>query len=153
MLNFVKRTLRTSLYALGFEIRRTKQLEQADDPYYALSLILGSKEVTTVIDAGSSIGDVSKRLATIYSSATVHAIEPYPPFHECLDRIVRKNKRIRVSKLALSDQNGTAFLQINKSEGDEFSTPSCPRRQHGLWRPTGSKRRSPESKPKRSTHS
>jgi FkbM family methyltransferase len=126
MLNFVKRTLRSSLDALGFEIRRQKQLEQADDPYHALSLLLDPKEVTTIIDAGASIGDISKKLANLFPLATVHAIEPYPPFHECLDRIVRKNKRIRVSKLALSDQNGTAFLQINKSEGTNSLLPPAP---------------------------
>lgn len=117
MLNFVKRTLRSSLDALGFEIRRQKQLEQADDPYYALSLILGSKEVTTVIDAGASIGDISQKLAKLFPLATVHAIEPYPPFHESLERIASQNKRIRPAKLALSGQNGSKFLQINKSEG------------------------------------
>ena len=117
MLNFVKRTLRASLDALGFELRRKKQFEQADDPYHAFSLLLDSKEVTTIIDAGASIGDISQKLANLFPLATVHAIEPYPPFHERLESIAAKNKRIRPAKLALSDQNGSKFLQINKSEG------------------------------------
>ena len=117
MLNFVKRTLRTSLDALGFELRRKKQFEQADDPYHAISLLLDSQDTKTIIDAGASIGDTSQRLADLFPTATIHAIEPYPPFHESLDQVVKKNNRIRLSKLALSDQNGSAFLQINKSEG------------------------------------
>ncbi|MDA0725531.1 MAG: FkbM family methyltransferase [Verrucomicrobia bacterium] len=117
MLNFVKRTLRTSLDALGFELRRKKQFEQADDPYHALPLLLDSKEVTTIIDAGASIGDISQKLAKLFPLATVHAVEPYPPFHESLESIASKNKHIQPAKLALSDQNGSKFLQINKSEG------------------------------------
>jgi FkbM family methyltransferase len=117
MLNFVKRTLRTSLDAFGFELRRKKQFEQADDPYHALPLLLDSKEVTTIIDAGASIGDISLKLANLFPLATVHAIEPYPPFHERLESIAAKNERIRAEKLALSDKNGSKFLQINKSEG------------------------------------
>ena len=117
MLNFVKRTLRTSLDALGFELRRKKQFEQADDPYHALPLLLDSKEVTTIIDAGASIGDISQKLAKLFPLATVHAVEPYPPFHESLESIASKNKRIRPAKLALSDGNGSKFLQVNKSEG------------------------------------
>jgi len=113
----IRNSIRSLIDALGFELRRKKQFEQADDPYHALSLLLGAKEVTTIIDAGASIGDISQKLATLFPLATVHAIEPYPPFHECLESIASKNKRIRPAKLALSDGNGSKFLQVNKSEG------------------------------------
>ena len=113
----IRNAIRSLIDALGFDLRRKKQFEQADDPYHALPLLLDSKEVTTIIDAGASIGDISQKLANLVPLATVHAIEPYPPFHESLESIASKNKRIRLSKLALSDQNGSAFLQINKSEG------------------------------------
>ena len=113
----IRNAIRSLIDALGFDLRPKKQFEQADDPYHALSLLLGSKEVTTIIDAGASIGDISQRLANLFPLATVHAVEPYPPFHESLESIASKNKRIRPAKLALSGQNGSEFLQINKSEG------------------------------------
>ena len=113
----IRNIIRSFIAPFGFELRRKKQFEQADDPYHALPLLLDSKEVTTIIDAGASIGDISQKLANLFPLATVHAIEPYPPFHESLESIASKNKRIRPAKLALSDQNGSKFLQINKSEG------------------------------------
>lgn len=113
----IRKAIRSALDYLGFELRRKTHIEQADDPYHALGLLLDPKEVTTIIDAGASTGDISQRLANLFPLATIHAIEPYPPFHESLESIASKNKCIRPAKLALSDQNGSKFLQINKSEG------------------------------------
>jgi FkbM family methyltransferase len=117
MLNFIKRTLRTSLDRLGFDLRRKKLHEQADDPYHAISILLDKEKTRTIVDAGASIGDISQKLTEMFPLATVHAIEPYPPFHAHLEKLAFKNKRIRAEKLALSDENGSKVLQINKSEG------------------------------------
>jgi len=113
----IRKAIGFTLNYFGFELRRKTHIEQADDPYHALSLLLDPKEVNTIIDAGASTGDISQRLAKLFPLATVHAIEPYPPFHESLESIKAKNKCIRPAKIALSDQNGSEFLQINKSEG------------------------------------
>ena len=117
MLNLIRKTLFATLDRFGFDLRRKKLHEQADDPYHAISILLDKEKTRTIIDAGASIGDISQKLAEMFPLATVHAIEPYPPFHESLESIASKNKRIRPAKLALSDQNGSKFLQINKSEG------------------------------------
>ena len=53
----------------------------------------------------------------MFPLATVHAIEPYPPFHAHLEKLASKNKRFRAEKIALSDENGSKVLQINRSEG------------------------------------
>ena len=53
----------------------------------------------------------------MFPLADVHAIEPYPPFHANLEKLATNYKRIRAKKIALSDENGTRVLQINKSEG------------------------------------
>ena len=117
MLNLIRKTLLETLDRLGFELRRKKLHEQADDPYHAISILLDKENTRTIIDAGASIGDISQKLAKMYPLATVHAIEPYPPFHANLEKLAIKNKRIRAEKLALSNENGSKVLQINKSEG------------------------------------
>ncbi len=117
MLNLIRKTLFATLDRFGFDLRRKKLHEQADDPYHAISILLDKEKTRTIIDAGASIGDISQKLTEMFPLATVHAIEPYPPFHANLEKLATKNKRIRPAKLALSDQNGSKFLQINKSEG------------------------------------
>ena len=117
MLNLIRKTLFATLDRFGFDLRRKKLHEQADDPYHAISILLDKKKTQTIIDAGASIGDISQKLTEMFPLATVHAIEPYPPFHAHLEKLATKNKRIRAEKLALSDENGSKVLQINKSEG------------------------------------
>ena len=53
----------------------------------------------------------------MFPLATVYAIEPYPPFYNHLEKLAIQNKRIRIKNIALSDENGTQVLKINKSEG------------------------------------
>lgn len=117
MLNLVKKLIHSILDLLGYHLRRNKTIEQSDDPYHAISILLDKEKTQTIIDAGASIGDISQKLTKIFPLATVHSIEPYPPFHTHLEKIATKNARIVVKKLALSDENGSRFLQINKSEG------------------------------------
>ena len=116
-MNLVRKTLFATLDRFGFDLRRTKPHEQADDPYHAISILLNKEKTRTIIDAGASIGNITQKLLKMFPLATVHAIEPYPPFHAHLEKLAAKNKRIRAKKLALSGQNGSEFLQINKSEG------------------------------------
>ena len=117
MLNLVKKLIHSILDLLGFQLRHNKTIEQSDDPYHAISILLDKEKTQTIIDAGASIGDISQKLTKIFPLATVHSIEPYPPFHAHLEKIATKNARIVVKKLALSDESGSRFLQINKSEG------------------------------------
>jgi hypothetical protein len=93
-----------------------KSFEQADDPYHAISILLDKEKTRTIRDAGVSIGDISQKLTEMLPPATVRPIEPYPPFHIHLEKLATKDKRIRAEKLALSDENGSKALQINKYE-------------------------------------
>jgi FkbM family methyltransferase len=117
LLSLIKKIIRSILYLLGYQLKCTKTTEQSDDPYYAISILLDKEKALTIIDAGASIGDISQNLSEMFPLATVHSIEPYPPFHAQLEKVASENRRILVNKLALSDENGSRLLQINKSEG------------------------------------
>lgn len=113
----IKPIIKSLVKFFGYEFRNIKQFEQTDDPYHVLSLILESDGINTIIDGGASIGDISQKLSYMFPCSTVYAIEPYPAFHTNLEKIASKNKKIQVVKIALSDENGSKVLQINKSEG------------------------------------
>ena len=117
LLNIIRKTLLATLDRLGYELRRKKLYELADDPYQAISILLDKEKIQTIVDAGASIGDISQKLAEMFPLATVYAIEPYPPFYNHLEKLAIQNKRIRIKNIALSDENGTQVLKINKSEG------------------------------------
>ena len=103
-----------SLDRLGLDL---KKLHEADDPYQAISILLDKEKTRNIIDAGASIGETSLKLAEMFPLSTVHAIEPYPPFHSKLEKLATENKRILAKRIALSDENGYGVLKINKSEG------------------------------------
>ena len=117
MLNLIRKALFASLDRLGLDLRRKKLHEQADDPYQAISILLDKEKTRNIIDAGASIGETSLKLAEMFPLSTVHAIEPYPPFHSKLEKLATENKRILAKRIALSDENGYGVLKINKSEG------------------------------------
>jgi len=91
LLNLVKKLIHSILDLLGYQIRRNKTIEQSDDPYHAISILLNKERTLTIIDAGASIGDISQKLTTMFPLATVHAIEPYHPFHAHLEKIATMN--------------------------------------------------------------
>lgn len=117
MLNLIRKALFASLDRLGLDLRRKKLHEQADDPYQAISILLDKEKTRNIIDAGASIGETSLKLAEMFPLSTVHAIEPYPPFHSKREKLATENKRILAKRIALSDEYGYGALKINKSEG------------------------------------
>jgi FkbM family methyltransferase len=117
LLNLIRKVLSASLDRLGFDLRRKKIHELADDPYHAISILLDREKTRNIIDAGASIGETSLKLAEMFPLSTVHAIEPYPPFHSKLEKLATENKSILPKRLALSDENGSGLLKINKSKG------------------------------------
>ena len=129
MLNLLRKPLHATLKRFGMELRSIVIHEQADNPYHALSYLLLAQETHTILDAGASIGDTSQLLANLFPNANVHAIEPNPPFFEQLEDLARINPRIHAHRLALSNQDGTATLRINQSEGTNSLLSTSPHRE------------------------
>ena len=117
MLNSIKLFVRETLNRLGYELQKSELLTTSDDPFFILSKLLCSDEVNSIVDAGASIGETSKRLSNFFPNAKIYAIEPFPPFFEKLSCLSKHNHSICPHNIALSNYNGKSKLNINKSEG------------------------------------
>lgn len=116
MVKTFKNIFKLSLDKLGYEVRNKSQFEKSDDPFCILSKVLDPISIKTIVDAGASIGKTSQKFSQIFPDAIVHAIEPYPPFYECLQKIASINKNISIHNFALSDLDGTEYLKVNQFE-------------------------------------
>jgi FkbM family methyltransferase len=113
----IRYIIKSLIKLFGYDLRNIKKFDSADDPYFVLKLLIEPKKVTTIIDGGASIGDISKKLSYMFPKAIVFAVEPYPPFYDTLIKIAAQNNKIRAKKLAFSNINNSSILQINRSKG------------------------------------
>ena len=116
MLNSIKLFIKETLNKLGYELQKSKLLTASDDPFFILSKLLCPDEVNSIVDAGASIGETSKRLSKFFPKAKIYAVEPFPPFFEKLSCLSKHNHSICAHNIALSNFNGKSKLNINKSE-------------------------------------
>lgn len=117
MLNSIKSFIKETLNNHGYELQKSKLLTASDDPFFVLSKLLCPNEVNSIVDAGASIGETSKRLSKFFPKAKIYAVEPFPPFFETLSCLSKDNYKIFAHNLALSNFNGKSKLNINKSGG------------------------------------
>ena len=117
LLSSLKKKILYTLSRFGYDLRKKKIYEKADDPFHILSKLLKKEKKITIIDAGASIGKTTEKLSKIFPLASIHALEPYTPFFNQLQSTVNKNKNIITKKLALTYENSSRTLNINKSAG------------------------------------
>ena len=117
LLSSLKKKILYALSSFGYDLRKKKIYEQADDPFHIVSKLLTKEKKITIIDAGASIGETTEKLSKVFPLASIHALEPYTKFFNQLQNTLNKNKKIISKKLALSDENSTRTLNINKSSG------------------------------------
>ena len=117
MLNSIKSFIRETFNKHGYELQKSKLLTASDDPFFILSKLLCPDEVNSIVDAGASIGETSKRLSNFFPKAKIYAIEPFPSFFKTLSCLSKDNYNICAHNIALSNFNGKSKLNINKSEG------------------------------------
>lgn len=88
-----------------------------DEPYRIMRDLLGSHEVTGIVDAGASNGRISRRLLRYFPKAHVYAFEPNPLYRETLDKQAAANVRLHPQFNALSDKECSVDLNITRSPG------------------------------------
>jgi FkbM family methyltransferase len=120
MVNFIKVKLkvlvRSFLKHFKLSILNTELVDKSDNPFFVISKILTNSETKTIVDGGASVGNTSKELAKLFPNAVVHAFEPFPKFFQTLQEACKSEKRIISYQYALSNNDGTMLLNINKSE-------------------------------------
>ena len=96
---------------------KNQNLVSINEPYGIIAQILKDCEITGIIDAGASDGHISRRLLRKFPDAHVHAFEPNPLYNETLQQFAKQDRRFHPYFLALSDQEGSADLQMTESPG------------------------------------
>ncbi|MDX1763368.1 MAG: FkbM family methyltransferase [bacterium] len=96
---------------------KTGNLISFDEPYAIVAKLLGSHEVTGILDIGASNGRICQRLIRLFPQATVYAFEPNPMYRETLQGQAAQEPRLKPQFLAVSDREGRAELNITESPG------------------------------------
>ena len=74
---------------------------------------LGSASFRLAIDVGANIGDWTREAVTLWPNCRVHAFEPAPRIHECLEVMasgLSASDRVEIHNVGLSDQAGSQTL-------------------------------------------
>lgn len=73
--------------------------------------------VKGIVDVGAFDGAIALHLADMFPHAEIYSFEPTPATFAQLERAARRQPRIRPFRYAVSDRNGAAELNVNRSPG------------------------------------
>jgi len=99
-------------------VRKNQNLVSLDEPFLVMEKLLKGHPVTGILDAGASNASVSKRLLRHFPNAQAYGFEPNPLYQAQLNAFAAAEPRFSPQFLALSDQEGTAELQLTESPGN-----------------------------------
>ncbi|MDD5458098.1 MAG: FkbM family methyltransferase [Phycisphaerae bacterium] len=104
---------------------KNKNLISVEEPYDVIVRLLEGHKISGVIDAGASNGHISSRLLKRFPAADVYAFEPNELYRQQLTDFAVREKRFHPFFAALSDNCGTADLNITESAGNtSLCTPA-----------------------------
>jgi len=106
--SFVKKTV----------LSTKNNLVSLNEPYQVIARLLKSFQITGILDAGASNGHISKRLLRNFPKAHVYAFEPNSLYSDTLLQYAKEDSRLSPYFVALSDHEGTSYLQKTTSPGN-----------------------------------
>lgn len=95
---------------LGYEVRRKRSIE---DSAFSIQQELVKESRPMIFDVGADIGKVTKIYRCMFPQASIHCFEPFPQAFEKLNISTASDANIFCHNLALSNKEGTAFLNVN----------------------------------------
>lgn len=99
------------------------------DAYSMLQRVIEWSHPITVLDVGAHVGDVSRRIASQFPHATIHAFEPTPASFAGLVGAARQCPAIQPVRMAAGNANGTARFRVT---GDARFSSVLPPSERGL---------------------
>lgn len=67
-----------------------------------------------VVDGGAYHGSITKRLASLFPTATIHAFEPQDSTFKQLVENLSRTSRVSLNQAAISSSSGSAVLHVNQ---------------------------------------
>ena len=123
---WLRRAVASTFTALGYQLRRTRQLRWGDDAWHDQQKLLDASPVTAICDVGANVGDTVHRYRTLFPAATIDAFEPFPDVHRALAARFAGDARVRNHQCAVADRAGTRRLYVNDAHVTNSLLPLNP---------------------------
>ncbi len=115
---FLKRALALPFYCGVLPLlRRAGFARPSAFDWAAFYLERNKVRVTCIADVGAFDGGTAAHLLDLFPRATVYCFEPAPATFAALQDRARRQARLKPLQLAISNQVGTAVLNVNRSPG------------------------------------
>ncbi len=106
-------------------LKKDQNLISLEEPYDVIKKLLADIKVEGILDAGASHGKISERMLKNFPGANAYAFEPNPMYKNVLTEYAARESRFHPQFMALSNEEGTASLNITESAGNtSLLTPS-----------------------------
>ena len=106
MIKLVKK----AFHIFGLQLGRATTLQQ---DVFVLQKELIRNRAPVIFDVGANIGGITKIYRNLFPHALIHCFEPFPPIYQTLKKNMEEDALIFCHELALSDESGSAFLNVN----------------------------------------
>ena len=113
-----KQAIQQALRRLGYELHKTSA-----DVFAVQRELIGTHE-PVILDVGAHVGTVARRYRQRFPQASIHCFEPFPPSFGKLRESLDGDPRSVCHNLALSEKEGTAALQANRSSATNSLLPT-----------------------------
>jgi FkbM family methyltransferase len=108
------KALRRWVRRLGANVDARRGLKSRDPFVVTRELVARSEPV--IFDVGAHIGDTIAKYRSLFPSAHIHGFEPFPASFDRLMTRVAGKPRTHLHRLALTDHEGVAKLNVNRSD-------------------------------------
>jgi FkbM family methyltransferase len=108
------KALRRWVRRLGANLDARRGLKSRDPFVVTRELVTRSEPV--IFDVGAHIGDTVAKYRSLFPSAHIHCFEPFPASFDRLATRVSGGSRTHLHRLALTDREGAAKLNVNRSD-------------------------------------
>jgi FkbM family methyltransferase len=106
-----------------------------EDAFEMLSRFFEPEEPVVAIDVGANVGDIARRLVSIFPNATVHAFEPIADVFESLKARTTDMPGIVPHRLGVGAQSGTLEFQVTSNRwcSSALAPSAQGRAYYGSW--------------------
>lgn len=116
----MKNIINKFAHKFGFEIHGVGYMEKLrnsnpDKNAYLIQSELLNGDAKIIFDVGANRGNTALEYRHYFPNSIIHSFEPFPDSYKEFESLHNRDNKIILSKCALSSEEGTAILNINKS--------------------------------------
>lgn len=127
----LKPFIKSIVKLLGYEIHKISSNEkvffrdQPRDPFLHQQMFLRGKEVTTIFDIGSNIGNTVATYRSMFPQATIHSFEPFPESFERIYKRFETDRSVKPMQMGIADKSETRKFYVRERNSANSLLPSA----------------------------